>query len=447
MVTLANSNGNDYSGATSITGGTLVLASSNAVHNSSVALNANNGLAFSPGAGTFVLGSLSGSGALALSDTAGGAVALSVGGNGQTSTFTGAMSGAGGLTKNGGGLLSLANSAISYIGNTTVTGGTLQFYNARNFSNGNYPGNTFNIAAGSVLEFYADNSYTTTDNANELLGTWQGGGSVFSGNGTFRKTGNGVLASGQGQNGTYMTFALSNSGLIDIEGGTLRNGGWQNTTWTNNQAPMYIASGATLDVWDGNPVYIDALNGAGTITKQQGNGGNVTLNVGVAGGSGTFSGVIQNPNTNISLVKAGGWAASPVGQQHLLRRDDHQRRHAPTRRRRRKRFHQLDELDYQQRHARIQPVRCQLGDGVHQRQRKSRQGRAGHHHTDQGEQLYGRHLDHRRRLAASGADTGCCWRGHAFDLVRSEQSGQWNDWLADRGRGRPKREPRHRRDH
>ena len=309
-VVLADSNGNDYSGATSIAGGTLVLASSNAVHDSSVAVNVNNGLAFTPGVGTFVLAGLSGSGALALSDTAGGAVALWIGGNGGYplaggSTFSGAVTGNGSLTKTGGGLLSLDSSATAYTGNTTVSGGTLQFFNARDFSNGNNPGNSFSIAAGSVLEFYADNSFTTTDGANQLLGTWQGGGSVISGNGTFRKTGNGILASGQGQTGTYLTFALSNSGLIDIEGGTLRNGGWQDTVWTGNRAAMYIAAGATFDVWDGNPVFIDALNGPGTITKQQGSGGTVTLNVGVAGGSGTFSGVIQNPTTYIALVKAG----------------------------------------------------------------------------------------------------------------------------------------------
>jgi autotransporter-associated beta strand protein len=304
-VILANSNGNDFTGATSITGGALVLASSSAVHNSAVAVNVNNGLKFSPGVATFVLGNLSGSGGLSLSDTAGGAVAVSIGGNGQNSTFSGAMSGSGSLTKAGGGLLSLAGTAVAYTGNTTVSSGTLQFYNARNFSNGNKPGDSFSIASGAVLEFYTDNASSTTDGANQLLGTIQGGGSVFSGNGTFRKTGNGILASGQGTTGTYMTFALSNSGLIDIEGGTLRNGGWQDTTWTNNQSSMYIAAGATLDLWDGKPIFIDALKGAGTITKGQGNGGTVTLNVGVAGGSGTFSGVIQNPQTYISLVKAG----------------------------------------------------------------------------------------------------------------------------------------------
>ena len=61
---------------------------------------------------------------------------------------------------------------------------------------------------------------------------------------------------------------------------------------------MNIAAGASMDLWDGVPVYIDALTGAGTVTKQQGNAAG-SLTVGVAGGSGTFTGIIQNPQTSI----------------------------------------------------------------------------------------------------------------------------------------------------
>ena len=108
---------------------------------------------------------------------------------------------------------------------------------------------------------------------------------------------------------------MSPGGLIDIENGTLRNGGWATTNWTNNQASMYIASDGILDAWDGQPINIDALNGSGLVTKYQGTN-NVTLTVGVAGGSGSFSGVIESPQSgtpfnnntagsSISLVKSG----------------------------------------------------------------------------------------------------------------------------------------------
>ena len=103
-------------------------------------------------------------------------------------------------------------------------------------------------------------------------------------------------------------MAMSPGGLIDIEAGTIRNGGWSGTTWTNNQASMFIGSGATLDLWDGHPIFVDALNGLGTVNKSQQNGGVIQLTVGVANGSGTFSGIIENTNTNggsVSLTKSG----------------------------------------------------------------------------------------------------------------------------------------------
>ncbi len=221
----------------------------------------------------------------------------------HSQTINYGIGGSGSLTMAGPSFLSLQGN-IAYTGNTTVSAGTLQLYNARNFSNGNVPSNTISIAGGAMLDMYVDNSVTTTDNANQVLGSTQGAGTTITGAGVFRKTGNGILASGQGVSGQYLTMDMAAGGLIDIEAGTFRNGGWQDTTWTNNLASMNIAAGATFDVWDGNPVYIDALTGAGTVTKQQGSG-NVVLNVGVANGSGTFSGVIQNALGAINLVKSG----------------------------------------------------------------------------------------------------------------------------------------------
>ncbi|MGA2259192.1 MAG: autotransporter-associated beta strand repeat-containing protein, partial [Thermoguttaceae bacterium] len=321
--TLTLSSTNTYSGTTVINTGVVQLANAYALQNSTVALNADNGLLFSPAIGTFNVGGLSGANALSLLDTAASPVTLSVGGNGQSTSYSGALTGAGSLVKTGTGELSLSGTGIQYTGNTTVTNGTLQFFNASIFSNGDVPANKFNVASGGVLEFYTDSSGTAADTANQVLGAMNGGGSTFTGSGVFRKTGNGILASGQGVTGeTTMTFAMSSGGLIDIQNGTLRNGGWQNTSWTTttgtttttNMAGMNIAANGTFDVWDGNPVYIDALTGAGSLTKGQGSG-SVTLNVGVAGGSGTFSGVIQNPQTgyegnditgsSIALVKAG----------------------------------------------------------------------------------------------------------------------------------------------
>ncbi len=324
--TLTLTSANTYSGSTLINNGAVQLGNALAAQNSTVTVNAANGLLFSPAIGAFSVGGLSGAGSFGLLDTSSSAVALTVGGNGQNTTFSGAITGAGSLVKVGTGELSLSGTGIRYQGNTTVNSGTLQLYNALNFSVGSVPPNTFSIASSAVLEIYTDSSGTAVDTANQVFGSLNGG-STITGSGVFRKTGNGILGSGQGVGGvTTMTFAMSPGALIDVENGTLRNGGWQSTAWTwtttsgtvtttnYNSAALNIGTSGTFDVWDGNAVYVDALTGPGLVTKGQGTG-NVNLNVGVAGGSGTFSGVIQNPQTgyegnditgsSISLVKAG----------------------------------------------------------------------------------------------------------------------------------------------
>ena len=127
-VILANSNGNDYTGATTFNSGVLVLGSSNALHNSLVSVNANNSFGFLPGVGTFYLGGLSGSGALSLSDTTGAAIALSVGGAAST-TYSGVISGPGALSQNGSGTFTLAG-ANTFSGGAAVTSGVLQLANS-----------------------------------------------------------------------------------------------------------------------------------------------------------------------------------------------------------------------------------------------------------------------------------------------------------------------------
>ena len=115
---------NTFTGDTTVSGGTLQLNNAQAVQDSTVNVNANNGLSFGTGIGTFTLGGLAGSGSFSLADTAGDAVALQVGGNNANTAYSGALSGSGSLTKIGSGVLQLdGNNTFS--GPTTINAGTL----------------------------------------------------------------------------------------------------------------------------------------------------------------------------------------------------------------------------------------------------------------------------------------------------------------------------------
>ena len=135
---------NSFSGATTISQGMLQLANSAALLNTTVAINTDNGLQFSPGVGTYYLGGLSGGNLLQLADTANGAIRLVVGSNGASTTFGGAIGGNGSLTKTGPGTLVLSGSD-SYSGGTLLNAGVLQIGSGG--TTGSLAGNITNNAA------------------------------------------------------------------------------------------------------------------------------------------------------------------------------------------------------------------------------------------------------------------------------------------------------------
>jgi len=128
---------------------------------------------------------------------------------------------------------------------------------------------------------------------------------TFTGNGTLNFNGSGVI--GLDNSGGFHpdTFSMTGGSITVQSGVTLRNGGWCGGIWTDNLASLNLAGGATLDVWDGNTVRVDALTGAGTVTHT--NWGDLTnLTIGVNNGSGTFSGTITETfGHQTSLTKNG----------------------------------------------------------------------------------------------------------------------------------------------
>jgi fibronectin-binding autotransporter adhesin len=209
-----------------------------------------------------------------------------------------AITGTGGLGKSGSGIATLSGgNNITIGGAIQVQEGTLQLVDADALAVGS-SNTSFNIASGATLEFNASTGQIR-------LGSDAVGGTVISGSGTLEKTGASALTLGnQGASG-YNAHMNMTGGLIDIQEGTLKNGGWQGGVWTNNKASMNIAAGATLDLWDGIQVKVDALTGSGTITQQLNVDVTNSIAVGVNNGSGTWSGVLEDGLGTNLLYKQG----------------------------------------------------------------------------------------------------------------------------------------------
>jgi autotransporter-associated beta strand protein len=180
-VTLAAAN--TLSGPATLSYGTLTLTHPLALQNSTVTMKPGGTLSFAGGNTAVTVGGLAGNGGLALTTASFEPVTLTVGGNNQSTTFNGNLSGIGGLVKTGTGMLTLATTS-SYYGATTISGGVVRLVGA--------PGTPF---AGNLLyQLDASNatSYSTTGgfvtqvndvtgNGNNFVAGPSGGPTVLSG--------------------------------------------------------------------------------------------------------------------------------------------------------------------------------------------------------------------------------------------------------------------------
>ena len=290
------SGSNTYTRSTTITAGTLKLGAAGVIPDGS-AVTVTGTLDMNTFSET--VGSITGSGTIDNVLGAGTPI-LTCGGDGTTTTFSGTIQNTTGtlsIIKTGSGTTTLSGgNNLTYDGSTSVSAGTLILVDCGALASGTSPA-SFDISSGAVLEFNA--------NSNTLnIGSTSASGTVITGTGTLRKTGGWPLGLGnQAAFQSAKVYLNMTGGLIDIEGGVIMNGGWSGGQWTNNKAGLYIASGARFDVWNGNTVYIDALTGSGTVDKGQSGTSNIII--GVNNGSGTFSGIIQNPSGSISITKQG----------------------------------------------------------------------------------------------------------------------------------------------
>ncbi len=278
--TLVLSAANTFTGTTRLTAGGIVINHQNALQGSTLTLTNAGTLVFSNAAGTaFTVGGLAASAAgtgydIVLTNSAGTAIALTAGGNNQSTTYAGVLSGGGSLVKSGTGTLTLSG-ANSYLGGTLVSGGTL---------------------AGSTASLQG----VITNNGSVAFAQSTNGtfGSVISGSGSVVKTGVGTL-----------TLSVTNSyiGVTDIAQGTLQlnsSGGLAavSAVQISNGASLLLARGGGFPL-----VFSNTISGGGSVIKTG------TENVTLAGvNSHTGGTILLNANLILATNSALGTGALTI---------------------------------------------------------------------------------------------------------------------------------------
>ncbi|MCX5678636.1 MAG: autotransporter-associated beta strand repeat-containing protein [Candidatus Omnitrophica bacterium] len=227
---------NTYTGATTISAGTLQYGANNVLSNSTaVTINGGATLDLNNFLGT--VGSVAGFGNITL-----GSGTLTTGADDTSTTFSGVISGSGDLTKSGTGTLTLSG-ANTYTGVTTISAGTLSINTLANVSGGasslGAPTTSLNgtIALGATGILQYTGSGHSSDRVINL--TADGGTIDASGSGTLTLTG--------GVTGNKFNLVLTGngagveSGVIKTTSGTLTKNGIG--TWTLSGANTY--TGAT----------------------------------------------------------------------------------------------------------------------------------------------------------------------------------------------------------
>ena len=158
---------NTFTGTTTVSNGVLQLGIASALQNSTLNLNGGT-LNFN----TFTaatLGGLSGSQNLNLTNASGNAVALTIGNNNVTATYSGILGGSGSVDKIGSGTITIgsgANGGAAYTGGTRVDQGTLTLGGVGNM---NATGNFDISGVGTSSAVLADNAVAAFSGA-VLLG-------------------------------------------------------------------------------------------------------------------------------------------------------------------------------------------------------------------------------------------------------------------------------------
>ncbi|MEI6712446.1 MAG: autotransporter-associated beta strand repeat-containing protein [Verrucomicrobiota bacterium] len=306
--TLTLAKANTYTGATTVTAGTLAagVATSAFGSNSAVTLSNVAGAVLDITGFNNTIGSLAGGGSTGGNVTLGSAT-LTLGGDGTSTTFAGIIAGAGGVSKSGVGTQTFSG-ANTYTGATSITAGTLKA-GVATAAFGSNSAVTLSNVSGAVLDI------TGFDNTiGSLAGGGAAGGNVTLGSATLTLGGDGTsttfsgVIAGSGAvskaGAGIQTFSRANTytGATTISAGTLKAGVATTAVGNNSAVTLSNVAGAVLDITGFNNT-IGSLAGGGTA------GGNVTLGsatltLGGDGTSTTFAGVLAGSG-GVSKTGAG----------------------------------------------------------------------------------------------------------------------------------------------
>ncbi len=310
---------NSYSGATSITAGTLALASGGTIANSSSVTPTAPG-ALQIDAGSKTINNFSGSGSLILNNTGN---TLSVN---QTSdlTHSGVISGTGNFLKSGGAILTLTG-ANTFTSSTTISDGTLKLDptggidssanvtitspGILNANNGGTSKNIRNLNGSGNISFPIDSSLaipvtTSTTYSGNILGdaskgiitlTGAGNSLTLSGSNTFKEF---IIASGT-------LNVSSNSNLANLT--TLQTGTFRATDTFSTSKNLTISGvGAkTIEVLTGKTVtLLGTITASADVSKT--GAGTLSINSANAGNTGTTT-VAQG---TMLMKPASSWSAT-----------------------------------------------------------------------------------------------------------------------------------------
>jgi autotransporter-associated beta strand protein len=273
---------NTYSGTTTLSAGTLVVAHSLALQNSTLDYTSSGGaLSVSDPVATLTLGGLSGDRALPLTNSIGAPLSLSVGSNNSTTTYSGSPIGTGTtFTKTGTGNLTLTGNH-SYSGNTLVNGGVLSIGSGATFGTA-----SANTASGGTARIVVSGGTLNASGASTISNATAG---LLVGGGTANFTGG--LANETGSSTGNITISVT-GGALNASSINLSRGG---LSIINEPASGQTANGLYIN---GGDVHVTGTLGIGAIS-----GANSSVSARIDSGSLTVDGAFT-----VGIANTGRWS-------------------------------------------------------------------------------------------------------------------------------------------